>query len=96
MNNPLGYGNPFPSKETKYVYVKRVGGKWNGSVVDMSEEEAAAALKLHPAWVVLGPPDDMAKSEPLTTPVSHQLQCPICGSLLSTESELKRHKKSHE
>lgn len=94
MDNPLGELNPFPPKEKKYVYVKRNDNKFRGSTVDMTVEEAQAAIKRNPEWVILG--DALEINEQSYAPKLQTLSCPLCPYQAKSNQGLLMHKRKHQ
>lgn len=78
----------------KYVYVQRNDEKFNGSVVDMTQEQAEMAIKRHPKWKILG--DALELNEEQHAPKSPVVECPICGYKGKNDRALFAHKRTHK
>jgi len=79
---------------SKFIYLKRVGGNFNGDIVDVPESQVAETLKAHPTWIVV---DDGIKVEvEVAAPaVDEKIECPLCGRKFKNDKGLKIHKATH-
>lgn len=77
----------------KFFYVKRNDDEHGGSIVEIPELHLEMTLRQHPTWRTVDMSDDMAGTQIVAeSPKKPSLQCPLCGTVATSEHGLKVHK----